>query len=255
MIKALDEEKLKTLLPEMRILLFDEIDSTNTEARRRAENGELKLTLILSRFQSAGRGRQGKSFYSPKNTGLYMSLLYPVTGKLFDVVRVTAKTSAAVYRGLKPYTEKDLFIKWVNDIYLEDRKISGNLVESVTEGDNISLKALIIGIGVNLSTEDFPEDIKDKAGSLKLQGGDMSKIAASIIRELLKELQDLSGKDYLELYRSASNVLGKEISYTENGQERTGFAEAIDDDGALLVRTGEGSIVALSSGEISVRVR
>lgn len=255
MIKKADPSVLSKLLPELDIYVYDEIDSTNLEARRLAEKKLVRPSLILSSFQSAGKGRQGKSFYSPKNTGLYMSLLYPLSGAVYDVVRITAKTSCAVVKGLTPFVKGDLYIKWVNDIYFEERKVCGILVESVTDTDNLNLKALIIGIGINLNTEDFPEDIRQTAGSLHLKDADLNLVAAGILRELLFEVDHLQDTTYLKTYRERSNVLGKEIYFLEDGEKIYAKALRIDDKGGLVVGLSDGTEKTLDSGEISVRVR
>ena len=251
----LERERLENLLPECEIILFDEVDSTNTQAKAYAQKGAFKPTLFLAESQSAGRGRQGKSFYSPKDTGLYMTLLYPASGQVFNAVRITAKASAAVVKGLEQLTDAELSIKWVNDIMLDGKKICGILCESVTEKDNVTLRGLVIGVGVNLSTSDFPDDIKDRAGSLNSLGIDKNEAAAAIAKELIFEASHLQDTAYLTLYRERSCVTGREIVYTENGESRQGFAEAIDDNGALIVRRGDGSHTVLMSGEISVRVK
>ena len=251
----LDREYLEKQLPECRIIVFEEIDSTNTQAKACAGKGPFGPTLFLAESQSAGRGRQGKSFYSPKDTGLYMTLLYPVKGQVFDAVRITAKASAAVVRGLGTLTDADLTIKWVNDILLEGKKICGILCESVTEDDNVTLKGLVIGVGVNLSTTDFPEDIKDRAGSLGSLTIDKNEAAAAIAKELIYEASHLLDTGYLALYRERSCVTGHEIIYTEKGENIVGFAESIDDNGGLVVRRKDGTKTVLQSGEISVRVK
>lgn len=251
----LDQEKLEKLLPECGIVVYDEVDSTNTQAKRRAHEGAFGPMLFVAESQSAGRGRQGKSFYSPKDTGLYMTLLYPAGGQVFDAVRITAKASAAVVRGLQLFTKVPLAIKWVNDILLEGKKICGILCESVTEEDNVTLKGLVIGVGVNLSTEDFPEDIQNIAGSLKNRDIDKNVAAASIAKELIFEASHLQDTTYLSLYRERSCVLGREIVYTKDGESIRAFAKAIDDNGALVVIREDGKEAVLTSGEISVRVR
>lgn len=253
--------ELEAAFPELSIRLYDRIDSTNSEAKRLAasvfeteESGRevLTPTLFIADSQSSGRGRLGRTFYSPEHTGIYMTLLYPVDAPYDTAVRITAKTAAAAYEGLYEVTGLPLSIKWVNDIYLYDRKIAGILVESVADSGKVL--ALVIGIGINVTTEEWPEELENIAGALGDSSFDRTGIVIAVIRKLMKEVSNLDDLHYLEIYRQASCVLGKTVDYTRNGVTKTGTAVSIDDRGALIVET-EGGREILDSGEISVRVK
>ncbi|MBQ1376567.1 MAG: biotin--[Lachnospiraceae bacterium] len=252
---ALQKEIIEQYLPGLEVRVFETIDSTNTEARRIAGKEGIKPVLIAASSQSAGRGRMGRSFYSPENTGLYMTLLYPCKDAR-NLLSVTSKTAVAVLKGIeavKPDIHPE--IKWVNDLYLNGRKICGILAESVLDPEEQTVKGVIVGIGINLSTEDFPEDIRETAGSLGDASIDRNRLASSVTGFLLEELENLEDRSYLELYRERSCVIGKEIVFIEDGLKKNACAESINDDAGLVVRLENGDLVTLSSGEISVRVR
>ena len=217
-------------------------DSTSTRAREYIkENPQTQYAVFTADAQSAGRGRQGKSFYSPEATGLYMSVVMPSKTSIEDTVSVTSRAAVSVCRALCDKSGLPLKIKWVNDIYLGDKKVCGILCEKT--GDR-----LIIGVGVNLTTKEFPQDIKDKAAGI----GDIDKgeLADSIANGLFCLWDDA---DYLDYYRENSCVIGKNITYIENNEEFFAKAIAIDQNGGLVVENAEKMLKILQSGEISVR--
>jgi BirA family biotin operon repressor/biotin-[acetyl-CoA-carboxylase] ligase len=242
----LSKEKIEKLLEGAQVTVYKNIDSTNNEAKKRARNGEKMPQLICAESQSAGRGRLGRSFYSPDGTGLYMSLAFEVKTDMADALSVTSAAAVAAAEAIEELSEAKCLIKWVNDIYSGGRKVCGILAEAVlSEKRNI----IIVGIGVNCTTADFPEDIKDRAGSIgKI---DRNILAALISEKLLRYVKDLHSRCWMDDYRKRSMVLGKDITYTENGIARKAKAISIDDNGGLVVDDGE--IRTLSTGEISIR--
>ena len=246
-----DTNALGKQFPGLVIRHFTTVDSTNSEARRQYNEGLREPALFLADQQEKGRGRHGRSFYSPADTGIYMTLLYPVHAVYEDARRATAKTAVAVYRGIRELTDLPVGIKWVNDLYLYGKKIVGILVESVFSED--AVQALIVGIGINVTTACFPDELQRKAGSLGKEV-DRTALAAAVLRHLIPELQQLGDLSYLELYRSASIVLGKKILYENSRCEiKAAVAAEIDDDGALVVEKPDGTREVLHSGEVSIR--
>ena len=235
----------------LRVAVFDEIDSTNTEARREAEVGLSTPALILANAQSAGRGRMGRSFFSPPATGLYMSLLIEAKTELADTVRMTTAAAVSVASAIEELCGVEVGIKWVNDIYFGGRKICGILCESFVCGDG--KRYAVIGIGINLYTEDFPEEIKDRAASLFPRGGVRNALAAAIARKLCEFWKAPENERMMEYYRAHSIVLGKRVVFTEKGVEREGTALSVDGFAALRVRTDDGEERILTGGEISLR--
>lgn len=235
------------------LFLFSSIDSTNSEAKRHAARGESTPALFLAEEQSAGRGRMGRSFFSPRETGIYLSLLLKTDASLSDPITATTASAVAVRQAILDVTGISTGIKWVNDLYHKGKKICGILAESFFLGDE---RYLIVGVGVNLSTTDFPEELTNVAGALLSESTHLrDTLAAEIAQRLYRILTQNEPKNFLEDYRANSIVLGKRITYTQNGILREGIAEAINKFGHLLVRHDDGTEALLSSGEISLRIK
>ena len=231
------------------VRVFDEIDSTNTEAKRMAQGGFSGDALLVANSQTAGRGRMGRSFYSPSGTGAYFSILHTLNTPLCDAVAVTSAAAVAVMRAVRALTGIQTEIKWVNDLYYNQKKICGILTEAVSAGESTHV---IVGIGINLDTADFPEELTNIAGSLGARV-DTSALVAEVFRQIACYLQDPTDREWLDDYRAHSCVLGKSVAWTEAGKTRVGIAAAIDESGALLVRDGQNELVRLHTGEISLR--
>ena len=210
--------------------VFRSASSTNTEAKAAALRGMPHGTLIAANEQTAGRGRFGKPFYSPANTGLYMSVLLKPQKPLSDCMGITMAAACAIIDSLESVCGVHAGIKWVNDIFCSGRKVSGILTEAMSDFESGMAESVIVGIGVNISTEKFPEEISGIAGSVGVFA-ERSRLCADI--------------------RSRSLVLGREVTFRQGGAERTGKALKIDDRGCLVIETSSG-IETLRSGEISI---
>lgn len=235
------------------VRVYPIVDSTNNEAKRLLAGGLDHAALLLAEEQTGGRGRMGRSFYSPKGTGLYMTLIVPLECQLSDAVHITTAASVAVVRAVEALTDKTLSIKWVNDIYLGDKKICGILTEAVSNFETGSAQSVIVGIGLNVSTTDFPADVSMRAASLFPLDVTRDRIAAAITDELLYACAHLDDRRYIVDYKAHSMVLGKAVTYTENGVTKEAVAVDIDDAGGLVVRDADGEHT-LRSGEITLRV-
>ena len=248
----LSAERIKAnLKSDLAVHYYPEIDSTNTQAKRLlAENGTALPALIAANGQTAGRGRQGKSFYSPADTGVYFSLVLNPGISLQSAVGATTAAAVAVCRAVERLTDAEPKIKWVNDVYIGNSKICGILTEAVTDFESGTVSAVIIGIGVNISTADFPKDIPN-AGSLGKKIRRAELIGA--IADELTEIAFSDCADYIEYYRAHSMLLGREISFIENGKAAAATAIAIDERGGLTVETENGETKTLRSGEISIK--
>ncbi len=231
------------------MLKFDVIDSTNLEAKRRIKQGCKLPLLITADTQTAGKGRMGRSFYSPDKTGLYMSFAYTPETDFSDSVTVTSAAAVAVVRAIEELTDLKPKIKWVNDIYIDNKKVCGILTEAVT-GEKT---AIIIGIGVNITTADFPNELKETAASLDL-AVDKRELAVSIVKNLIDLIKGLPQRTFLSEYKQRSLVLGKEIFFIKDGETKEGTAVDINQDGGLVVKTSDKE-VTLSTGEITLRLK
>ncbi len=229
------------------------IDSTNAEARRLAATTVSLPAVIAAESQTAGRGRMGRSFFSPAKTGLYFSLLYESDASPADAVTVTGAAAVAVTRAIRDLTGRQAMIKWVNDIYLDGKKICGILAESIFSAD--APTRYILGIGVNLSTTEFPEALSDVAGSLMENRVSRAELLAKILHGLHSFLLDPTDRSWLEDYRRYSAVIGKRVTWTRDGNTEQGLALDIDGDGGLSVLSDTGVRHTLRTGEISLRIQ
>ncbi len=244
------QEKLEKLANGMQIHVLDCCPSTNTLAKELALSDPDRTALIVAHSQTNGRGRQGRSFLSPDGTGVYVSLLFPITGDLSSSLTLTCAASVAVMRAIRALTGLQAQIKWVNDLLLNGRKVCGILTEAVTMGEHTSL---VVGIGINLRPMSFPKELENIAGTLNQPTLPRADLISEIVAELLPYVQDPSDQSWLDDYRRHSCVLGKEILRIQNGASLPCTAQAIDERGRLLVRYPNGAEELLQSGEISIR--
>lgn len=253
----LSEESINALLSDMEtkpyILVYETVDSTNTLAKKLAVDGAPSGTVIVAEEQTAGRGRRGNSFFSPKKTGLYMSVIIRPKSDVSDLPLYTVCAANAVCSAVEAVSDCKPQIKWVNDIFLGGKKICGILTEATGNFETHMPDSVIIGIGVNLSTEIFPEEISSIAGSLNAGTG-RAKICAEIIRRLMSVLS-VCNEENIAFYRAHSLVIGRQIGFTRNGEQYEALAEDIDESGHLVVRLENGDRINLDSGEISVKLK
>ncbi len=249
----LDKTFLSKELCGVDIIIKEDTVSTNNDAKMLAKDSPCD-TLIVADRQSGGRGRQGKSFISPSG-GLYMTLLLRCDIPITSAVRATSCSAVALIRALYRSCGIKCGIKWVNDIYADEKKLCGILTEAVNDYSCGICRYLAIGVGVNIS-ECPITDSSVKTVSLSSLGCRVRRdvLCAEIAKELIL-LRD-GGFDFplvADEYRKASAVLGKEISYTKNGLSFVGRATDITDSGGLIVLC-DGKETVLDSGEISVRI-
>jgi len=252
---VLDAARIRTVLGEtdVKLLLFDTIDSTNNEAKRRIARGAGKPMLLCADTQRAGRGRMGRSFYSPADTGAYMSLALPWRRPLADALSLTAAAAVAAALAVEDCGGPRVGIKWVNDLYHGGKKVGGILTEAAGGFVDGAPAFVVIGIGMNLHTCDFPAELQGRAGSLGAAGLSREDWIGRCVKRLLDIVQGMPGRGYMESYRERSIVLGREVVYVENGTAHHAFACAVGDDGALCVRHADGTERTLNTGEISLR--
>lgn len=242
-ILRFSENKIKTFY-------LESVDSTNNYAKMLISRGETGIFLVASAQQTAGRGRQGKSFYSPRGTGVYMSLVVHPGAPLQNAVSSTTAAAVAVCRAIEKTSDKRPGIKWVNDVYLNGKKICGILTEAVADFESATVSSVVIGIGINISTADFPADVEN--GGCLGAGIGRARLIAAVCDELLK-IVNSSYADFIDDYRSRSIVTGKEIRFTEHGVSQIAKAVGIDDRGGLEIVLPDGECRTLRSGEISIR--
>lgn len=256
-MKALDQPDF------IRLDLREEADSTNRIAKQMGQEGASEGYLVIADRQTAGRGRLGRSFSSPKGTGLYMSLLLRPDMPASEAVRITAAAAVATAEAVNVLSGAAAGIKWVNDLYLNGRKICGILTESVLGNNGDKPDYAVLGIGVNVAEPDggFDASIADKAGAVFKRGqmpeGFRERLAAEIVNRFLPYYRNLFGEELLKRYREWSILSGKEVyvyrTFAEKEEGKLAEVLGIEADFGLRVRFTDGTEEVLSTGEVSIR--
>ncbi len=245
------------LITHDKIHVYKSIGSTNQEAKKMAVAGAGQGTLVIADEQTEGRGRLGRSFFSPQGTGIYMSLILRPRDSDFEAVSATTAAASAVCRALSETLNIEAGIKWVNDIFVGDLKVCGILAEAVSDFQTHSIESLIIGIGINVMTapDSFPDEVRGIAGSLLNAKTTVSRnqLAAAVLDELLDLVFSTDAETMIEEYRSRSFLPGKPITVYRGNETYAAKALDIDNKGGLIVEKCDGSIETLRSGEVSVR--
>lgn len=263
---ALTEPEIRSFLGETAVvgrelLCFDEIDSTNTYAKKIALSGAADGTVVVADCQTAGRGRMDRSFQSPRGKGIYLTALLRPSLPPDRLLPVTALAGVAVCAAVEQVCGVRPGLKWPNDPVLGSKKLCGILTELSLEGETGRVQYLVLGIGVNVlqTRADFSPDVAEMAASLAMAlGRPVSRpaLAAALIGELDKLYAALKGGDlseYLAAYRRDCVNLGKTVQLLSPGGRETVTAVDIDRDFGLVVRGADGGERTVRSGEVSVR--
>lgn len=237
------------------IITKKSVGSTNLEAKKLAIVGAIHGTTVISSEQTDGKGRLGRSFYSPLHTGIYMSMILKLDLATADALLITTVASVAVCRAIeKVAPELSPQIKWVNDIYINNKKVCGILTEAVTSFESGTIESIILGIGINVNTSDFPDDIKNIAGSLFLDKSvKKNHLIGEIINNVLSMAADITNVTFMEDYRDRSLVIGKELTVITPITSYTATALDVDKNGGLIIMDDTGKLNTLNSGEVSIR--
>ncbi len=237
---------------------FQETDSTNIQAKRLAEAGAPEGTLVITESQTAGKGRRGRSWVSPPGTGIWMSLVLKPRIDPSSASQLTLVAALAVAAGIEDACGLKGQIKWPNDIVMSGKKLCGILTEMSTE--QLAIKHVIVGIGINVNMTDFPKEISQTASSLYLESGklwDREPIISCIMRrmeeyyERFLETADLSGLK--EEYEDRLGNRNRQVTVLEPKGAYSGLCRGITEDGELLVEREDGTMTQVMSGEVSVR--
>lgn len=232
--------------------------STNALLRERAVSGAPEGSVILTNQQTNGRGRLGREFYSPPDTGIYMSLLLrPQALEPAQAVGITTMAAVAACRAIEEASGKEAQIKWVNDILLNGKKVCGILTEASVSLENGRLDYAILGIGFNVypPAAGFPPELADIADSILRNQRDDGKnrLAAAFLNHFLDIYRSDNPSEYAAAYREKSMVIGRSIQVISPAGVRNAFALDVDKDCRLIVRYEDGTVEQLSSAEISIR--
>ncbi len=230
-------------------------DSTNTELKRMAADGAPDGTVLIADEQSGGHGRVGRVFHSPRG-GLYMSLLLRHSATVGTSPLWTVAAAVAAAEGCEALCGSPIGIKWVNDLYANGRKVCGILAEAVTDPANGDM-CTVVGFGVNIvpPAGGFPADIAETAGALFSKAPDSARdrLADAILARFAAHTQTLEARTFLEGYRARSILVGREITFLENGKAHTAVVHGVDDNGGLIVRERDRYRV-LTAGEVTMHI-
>lgn len=240
----------------MKYIYLKETESTNKYAKELAKQGADEFTVVIADRQTAGYGRMGRSFHSPDSSGLYMSIILRPDISPEKSLYITTAAAVSVSRAIEEISGKKCGIKWVNDIYIDSKKVCGILTEAAFNGSD-TLDYAILGIGVNIYTpqEGFPAEIKNIAGSIYSEPADIKKEFAERITVIFAEYyKDLEEKNFLDYYRENNIVTGKKIKVINGSTSYDAETIYIDDEFRLIVKDQNENTTALDSGEVSIRM-
>lgn len=250
---------LETSFIAREIFYFDTIASTNTKAKEMADKGAHDGTVIISEEQSGGRGRLGRQWTSPKYKGIWMSIILRPQVDPSEISKVTQVAAAAVVKaGLQ--MDYAFSVKWPNDIIMNDKKVCGILTEMSGELNQINYVVLGIGVNANLENGDFPDDLREKASSIKIESGrpvNRQELCANILNhfEGLYDsfITDKQGIEAIHICREKSILIGKEVSVIRGNDTFDALVLDLNAAGELVVRKKDGKEERLFSGEVSIR--
>jgi len=236
------------------ILRYETIDSTNTEAAKQAKLGAEEGVCVIARQQTAGRGRHGRAWASDQDSGLYFSLVLRPNIEIRFLSLITLMAGVAVCDtlrelGLKPD------VKWVNDILIGEKKISGILAETVETSTGL---AVVVGIGINLTSRNFPDRIAETATSIeaeinrRLSQDDVAEILTKYLSYFYGILDEDNGKnEIISLWRLRSTYFsGKNVRVTLEGSSFDGVTDGLEENGALRVKTSDGLVKIVQAGDV-----
>lgn len=247
---------LGPLAERVHVQVLDECVSTDLELKARA--AELpEWSVVIARRQSGGRGRLGRSFYSPEGTGLYMSVLLRPAFGAEDAALITTAAAVAVARAVEELGSDRAEIKWVNDVLIHGKKICGILTEAGFDMESGGMEYAVLGVGINVCPPagGFPPEIAEVAGAaFPMPRRDLrSQLAAAFLRQFYEIYGALPGDGFAAEYRARSCLVGRRVNVLRNGAARGALALAVDDKCRLVVRYEDGTEETLFSGEVSVR--
>lgn len=252
------KDRLRTTLLGKNIHYFTHVDSTNNEAKKLAFQGAPEGTIVVAEAQNSGRGRLARGWFSPLAKGVWLSVILRPPFAPHQAPKCTLMAAVALTRAIRSFTGITCGIKWPNDILLDGKKLVGILTEMSAEMDAINHVVIGMGVNVNIRADEFPEELSPIATSLLIASGEpISRLGLLCV--MLQELEMLYNQvlrdgfaSVLEEWRSLSVTLGQTVNVVAPGEQYSGVAITIDEDGALLVDTGQ-DIRKVVAGDVSIR--
>lgn len=254
-----DAAHVARLIDDERIVVefYDTVSSTNTVAKQLADEGASEGTLVVADSQSAGRGRQGRSFSSPRGTGVYFTLILRPHFALGDVALVTSYAACCLAETIDEETDRHAQIKWVNDVFIDGRKVSGILSEASFDAETQTLSYVVVGIGVNVVEPEGGFDEADGiAGALVAHADDVDtlrcRIVAGTVNRFMRDYERIPSMPHLDAYRSRSILDGRRVEVHAGVETFDAQVIGIDDDFTLRVQLDSGEQRTLASGEVHI---
>ena len=251
------ERWLKAKAIGARMELHARLDSTNTRAKALAAGGAPHGYLVIAESQSGGKGRMGRAFFSPEHSGVYITYILRPDTLAEKAVMITSMAAVAVARAIEALADVDVKIKWVNDLYINDRKVCGILCEASMDFESGGLEYAVLGIGINVLAMEFPPELRDIATSIENECGhgvSRSRLIAEISNQLDAMYAQLCTGEFMAESRSRSNVIGRDVLVIRGDERFEARALDIDDQGRLVIRT-ESGVSRVGSGEISLKLK
>ena len=242
----------------MPIIIYKTTNSTNTRAKEYTESAVRQSAVFIASEQTAGRGRLGRSFISESEKGLYMSILLDKASSGKSGLAITTYMAVIACRVIERLAPVKPEIKWVNDIYLDGKKLAGILTEGRINPTDGSLDYAVCGIGINLCKQEFDNEVRSIATTLEDASGarvDINELAAELIREFFNDLPLVGSKKIAEEYKSRSFVIGKDVRVIKSDCEYTAHVTDITDDCELLIKIADGRTERLFTGEVSLKIK
>lgn len=236
-----------------------QIDSTNNRAKALALAGAAQGTLVIADRQSAGRGRFGRKFHSPQGVGAYLSIVLRPRVDADQAAMLTPMAAVAVARAIEAVADVRASIKWVNDVYIGDKKVCGILCEAGLDAQGAQMQYVVVGVGVNVGAARFPDELKNIATSISNECGeniDRNRFIAELLNQMNLLYSDFEigvCQGFVQESRSRSNVIGRNVLVLRGGESYPARAVDIDDHGSLIVQRVGGEVETLHSGEVSLR--
>lgn len=251
-MKILDKEYIQNSIKK-EVIIFEKIDSTNNYLKKIAKEKSTNNVLVIANSQTNGRGRLGRSFISDKNSGIYMSLLVRPNISINDAKKITCLTAVSINNAINELTNLNSKIKWVNDIYINNKKVCGILTEAQTSIEEGTIDYIIIGIGINVYKREFDESIKNIATSIEDEGSIISRndLIIKIVNNIDNYINNFADEIYMKEYQNSSCIINKEVELNIRGNIFKANVLRINDEGELVVRTLDNEELTVYSGEIT----
>lgn len=235
-----------------KMVILDETDSTNNAAKELAAQGAVHGTVVTADHQTSGKGRMGRKFVSPPGMGLYMSVVIRPEFSTFFAPLITSVAAVAAAEAVEKLCGREVQVKWVNDLYLNGKKICGILTEASLGLEANSLDYAVIGIGINVRRFDFGDELRDRVTSIEDETGirvDRNILCAEVLARLEYWLGRIESRGHLDEYRRRELLTGNRITANVGLERIEGIALGTDENANLVVRLDDGSVRSLSSGE------